>query len=282
MGLKLNPVRSRRWIGTIGWLFVVLACGSMLAADARGVHEKVQCGDCLDQLAGQIPQGLTAYPEMSVSTLCLACHDAFRDTSATSPPYVVNGPTDLAGGSFTATVRTDGNGHNVQMEDARLGLTPPGGSPRTEMGCLSCHDPHNNGNFRNLKTEINGIPTPVRAIADQDYRHNVYISGMSRFCGACHAKFYGEYNTRGADGWVRHPVGIAVATARNADFQSWSRTANKVTQAEFPSGDPSNPVGARLFCLTCHRAHASPHSDAMRWDYAGGTAGCLECHTFQR
>jgi hypothetical protein len=218
---------------------------------------------------------------MSESALCLECHDARLDTWGHNPPHVVNGTRELAGGSFTTTLYTDGNGHNIQIRDATLGVTPPGGASRKELNCLSCHDPNNNGNFRNLKTEINGIPTPVRAIGDPEYQKNVYISGMNQFCGACHKRFYGDGNTRGADGWIRHPVGIAVSSAENADFGWWSQVSNKVTQAELPSGDPNNQAGAQVFCLTCHRAHASPYSDAMRWDYGNGAGGCLECHTFR-
>lgn len=279
--VNTNPVQMNRICRRIRWFFIVLALSSMIATNAWGVHEKVQCADCFDQLAVQIPSFLQIPPDMSGSALCLACHDARLDTSGHHPPYVKNGPVDLAGGSFTATLHTDGNGHNIQVGDATLGLTPPGGAPRTEMSCLSCHDPNNNGNFRNLKIEINGIPTPVQAAGDLNYEKNVYISGMSQFCGACHGKFYGDWNTRDASGWVRHPVGVAVSSAKNADFEWWSRVSNRVTQAEMPSGDPNNPNGARVFCLTCHRAHASPYSDAMRWDYGNGAGGCLECHTFQ-
>jgi len=282
MGVETIPFYGNRSVRKTTWFFIFLAIAMMLATDALGVHEKVGCADCLDQLASQVPHIRQVHPDMPESALCLACHDALRDTSGQHPPYVLNGPVDLAGGSFSATLLTDGNGHNIQVEDAALGLTPPGGDPRVEMDCLSCHDPNNNGNFRNLKTEINGIPTPVRALADPNYRNNVYISGMSQFCGACHEKFYGDYNTRGANGWVRHPVGINVSTATNADFNGWVSAANKVTQAELPSGDPANPTGARVFCLTCHRAHATSYSDAMRWDYGNGAGGCLECHTFQR
>ena len=279
--LKPNPVQTTKIFIKFGLLWIVLAFTPIIAVNAWAVHEKVQCAECLDQLAGQIPNFRRNSPGMSESALCLACHDARLDLSGLQPPYVVNGPADLAGGSFTATLNSDGNGHNLQVEDATLGLTPPGGAPRTEMTCLSCHDPHCNGNFRNLRTNINGIPTPVQAVGDPHYEKNVYISGMSRFCGACHGSFYGSWNSRGAAGWVKHPVEIAVSSAKNADFDLWTQVSDRVTRAEIPSGDPNNPTGARVFCLTCHRAHASPYRDAMRWDYGKDAGGCLECHAFR-
>jgi len=54
----------------------------------------------------------------------------------------------------------------------------------------------------------------------------------------------------------------------------------RVTQAELPSGNANDIYGAQVFCLSCHRAHASPFKDAMRWDYSDNAQGCLECHTF--
>jgi predicted CXXCH cytochrome family protein len=193
---------------------------------------------------------------------------------------VVYGRTELAGGSFTSILYSDKTGHNVQSEDTILGTTPPGGYARAELNCLSCHDPHNNGNYRNLKTEINGRPTPVRAIGDPAYRENVYISGMNEFCGACHEKFTAHLGSGGNRGWVRHPVGITLAGARHADYRCWSMLEDRITRVETPSGDPGNTVDARVFCLTCHRAHASPFKDALRWDYSRNSDGCLECHSF--
>jgi predicted CXXCH cytochrome family protein len=197
------------------------------------------------------------------------------DVSGLNPPHVFNGREELAGGSFTPTLRSDKVGHNIQSIDMTLGLTPPGGSTMKEFGCLSCHDAHGNGNYRNLKTEINGNQTMVAADGDPDYRENIYISGMNDFCGACHESFNrGRYTGR------IHPVEITIAGAQHADFRWWSRLENKITQAEHPSGNPNDLNSAQVFCLSCHRAHASPYRDSMRWDYSKSAQGCLECHTF--
>ena len=87
--------------------------------------------------------------------LCRTCHDANLDVSSLNPPHVVNGRKDLAGGSFTPTLVSDGAGHNIQNRDMKLGLTPPGGGSLEVFECLSCHDAHDNNNYRNLKKEIN-------------------------------------------------------------------------------------------------------------------------------
>lgn len=212
-------------------------------------------------------------------TICLSCHDANQDISGLRPPYVLNAKMELAGGSFTPTLSDDATGHNVLSTDAILGTAPPGGVPMGEFGCLSCHDPHDNGNYRNLKKEINGYSTLVEARSDPNYQENLYISGMNQFCGACHENFYGQGNLRGVEGWVRHPVGITISGAKHVDFDQWLRTKNRITRVENPSGNPNDLRGAQVFCLSCHRAHASPFAAAMRWDYRQSTTGCLECHS---
>jgi len=263
---------------------IILGIGSLMLtgvffSNAWCAHAKLHCLAChrppandTDEIRGDLRQ--------LRSTICLTCHDAGMDVSGLNPPYVFNGRVALAGGSFTPTLRSDKVGHNIHSIDVTQGLTPTGGSTMEEFGCLSCHDSHDNGNYRNLKKEINGNQTIVRADGDPDYRENVYISGVNAFCGACHVDFYGEWNTRAAGGWLRHPVGITISGAEYADFRWWSRLENKVTQAEHPSGDPNDLYGAQVFCLSCHLAHASPYKFAMRWDYSKSAQGCLECHTF--
>lgn len=258
-------------------VLLMLAAGCF--ATAWSGHRTLPCTTCHDPAepgAISAPGG-HGYDR---SRLCLACHDARMDASGLNPPYVIDGAAELAGGSFTSTRFSDKTGHNIQSVDATLGTTPPGGDFREQLSCLSCHDPHDNGNFRNLKKEINGRPTPVRALADPKFQDNVYISGMSGFCGACHQQFYGVPNTLGPRGYLRHPVEIALSGARNADLDSRSRIADPVTCVEHPTGDPSDLCNARVFCLSCHRAHATPFKDALRWDYDRNSSGCLECHTF--
>jgi predicted CXXCH cytochrome family protein len=171
-------------------------------------------------------------------------------------------------------------GHNILSIDRDLGRIPPGGALLDDFGCLSCHDAHANGNYRNLKRKINGYDTLVEADGDPAFRNNVYIAGMNDFCGACHEGFMGNHRARGIRGWRRHPVGITISGAGHADFAHWAGLADKATQAEYPSGNTADSYGARVFCLSCHRAHASPHKNSMRWDHKKKPQGCLECHTF--
>jgi len=252
-------------------LFFILAWFS----SAWGGHENIPCEICHLRTEAQLKDYTYDRSDFPESILCLSCHDASMDVSGLNPPHVVNGRKALAGGSFTPTLLSDKVGHNIITLDMTLGLTPPGGGPLNEFGCLSCHDAHGNGNFRSLKKEINGYTTMVKADGDPEFRQNVYISGMNDFCGACHEKF-----NSGSKASRVHPVGITISGAQHADFSRWSGLENKITQAEHPTGNPNDLNGAQVFCLSCHRAHASPHTDAMRWDHAKKPRGCLECHSF--
>lgn len=247
---------------------------------AWGHHENIPCTACHDKTAEELKDYVHESSEFPVSDRCLACHDGSMDVSGLNPPHVINGQKDLAGGSFSSTIFSDNAGHNILSVDRVLGLTPPGGASLDDFGCLSCHDAHDNGNFRNLKKNINGYSTPVEADSDPNFQKNVYISGMNNFCGACHEDFNGGRNARGVRGWRLHPVGISISGAEHADFEQWSRLTDKVTQAEYPSGNSNDIYSAQVFCLSCHRAHASPNNNALRWDYSQNAKGCLECHSF--
>ncbi|MEJ2154550.1 MAG: cytochrome c3 family protein [Desulfobacteraceae bacterium] len=271
---------------TFGWvhhLVFGMIVGLLLALlpvrDARAMHDQVHCRSC-HRMDARAENGVVKALRVPRKTLCLTCHDARQDVSGMGPPHVINGSRPLAGGSFTATLDSDNSGHNMLSVDADLGLTPPGGSPRSEFSCLSCHDPHPNGNFRNLKTEINGRGTWISAHGDASFEKNVYISGINNFCSACHPQFAEPSTGSNGNSWRRHPVGITIYGAQHADFIHWAKSRNKITLAEFPAGDPDTAAGARVFCLSCHVAHASPFQDALRWDYAQTPRGCLECHSF--
>ena len=251
-------------------------------SSAWSLHAGLQCAAChqLTESEGGTPSVVTNDPMLSESTFCLTCHDAALNVSGLNPPQVFNGIQDLAAGSFTPTMVSDEVGHNILSVDQENDFTPPGGVSLNDFGCLSCHDGHDNGNYRNLKKQINGRATIVDAIGDPLYQNNVYISGMNDFCGACHERFNLTSSSRGARGWRQHPVGITIAGARHADFRHWSGLSDRITLAEHPSGNADDLHGAQLFCLSCHRAHASSYKNAMRWDYSENTRGCLECHPF--
>jgi predicted CXXCH cytochrome family protein len=274
--MTANRVIRHSSLGSLfGMLLVALSFSSVWA-----MHEQVRCQSC-HELNAHAKDGVSKELRVPKNEICFSCHDAEQDISGLSPPYVMNGRTDLAGGSFTATLDSDDAGHNMLTVDATLDLTPPGGLSVTAFNCLSCHDPHTNGNYRNLKKEINGQVTLIRAEGGLHFDKNLYISGINNFCSACHQKFADGPATGSGGAWRRHPVGISIYGSRHADYNHWARLADKITLAEFPSGNPNDPSGAQVFCLSCHFAHAGPYRNALRWDYAKTTQGCLECHSFE-
>lgn len=147
--------------------------------------------------------------------------------------------------------------------------------------------------------------------------------GMAYFCGLCHNSFHeplaGAFNNNvsatNSNDWVRHPAqgrlndgtttsgsGITIV-----DMSTYNNepTANKLPVAQNCGGPGSPACGAvdqkfyydatttnsRVFCLSCHFAHAGPYNDALRWDYtasvtSGGqignvipsNVGCQLCH----
>ncbi len=184
----------------------------------------------------------------------------------------------MAGGDFQNSSMHDNMGHNVSFMDNTLGYKPPGGAELSTFTCISCHSPHANGNYRNLKNSVNGISTIVAGLPDEEYADNIYISGMNDFCGACHNKFHGLQNTKRGSYWIRHPVDITISQAEHVGFDEWSSIENPITRVENPDGNVLNKYSAKVFCLSCHFAHASEYQNSMRWENKSSARGCYECH----
>jgi hypothetical protein len=123
---------------------------------------------------------------------------------------------------------------------------------------------------------------------------------ISYLCGECHAKFHPNPFLGGIRevgqayyiNWVRHPADIAFS-AITSPFAGSEYQNFVLYSLEVPVGY-DKPTGGEAFvdqnsivlCLSCHRAHASPYPDALRWDYEKmlsrpGTqgTGCITCHT---
>jgi hypothetical protein len=131
-----------------------------------------------------------------------------------------------------------------------------------------------------------------------DFNHNT-IDTISYLCGECHGKFHPNPNLGGAKEvgfanftlWVRHPADISFSTVHGgfagSEYQGYVTYSLESPVAYFNPTGREKVVDADsiLMCMSCHRAHASPYSDALRWDYSKISAedmtreGCLICHT---
>lgn len=123
---------------------------------------------------------------------------------------------------------------------------------------------------------------------------------ISYLCGECHAKFHPHPNLGGREEvgqaynsiWYKHPTDIAFNSVRGgfagSEYQDYINYSLEAPVAFLePTGKETLvDENSIVMCLSCHRAHASPYPDILRWDYtkmdtrsAVSGQGCLACHT---
>lgn len=143
------------------------------------------------------------------------------------------------------------------------------------------------------------LATPENHNGYRGDRDHVYMDTVSYFCGQCHANFHpspylGGFDEAGSanSAWVRHPVDIAFSSMRTpyagSEYQDFTRYSLDVPVGfDRPTGKESVvDIQSVIICTSCHRAHASPFKDALRWNYTAVEGsdsiqgkGCLTCHT---
>jgi len=194
----------------------------------------------------------------------------------------------------------DSHGHNVLARDfglndidGKLFTKAPGGTFDHELSCASCHDPHGNENYLLLRgnDQHDGADFPEAPIAVSpgrrtsssnavsDTNHPAYGSGMSKWCAGCHTDFINGLASRmhpadrempskyidNYNGYVSssQPTGGNPATAylEMVPFQTGATTTDGLDIKS--TAGPT--AGAQVACISCHRAHASAFSDALRW-----------------
>ena len=181
------------------------------------------------------------------------------------------------------------------LPDPRWTAAPGGIYPSAQLGCTSCHDPHGNTSFRMLNGAgpvqggayrfVNPAPQAVgldvtdpTAVEDRAL-HTAYVSGMSAWCANCHGAHHADMPGP-AD--FEHDSDVAFHGTEQMTYNAYAGASNPTggTAAtaylpEVPFEDPLAGVtstagpgaGARVMCLTCHRAHASSGPASGRWDF---------------
>jgi predicted CXXCH cytochrome family protein len=201
---------------------------------------------------------------------------------------------------LTNPIGGEAAGHSIISLDYGLGPDPqwtyaPGGNfPADQLGCTSCHDPHGNGSFRMLNgsgpvqdglfdftspaplAEGLSITNPL-AVEGAD-QHTAYIRGMSDWCANCHGLYHDE---SGRDGF-EHDSGEPLEPQHLRAYNRYNGTSNPEENFAYSAYLPAVPFesgkntttttegpqsGARVMCLSCHRAHASSAPHAGRWDF---------------
>jgi len=260
------------------------------------------CSDChtMHNSSGGVPmrydsEALPA-PQLlrhaTALSLCIHCHDG---SSTVAPDVIapVTYVTDPAGGYFPADwALPSGLAHVLATPDP---VTPPGGTDGVVLTCISCHDPHGNPSYRNLRGDPLGSgdpPTDVAAsqkkVADGSNPDEVYVpanvtykAGMSAWCGRCHGAFHGlsaeEEGT--ASPWLRHPQDRELSSSPHADYAYWASALTGRVPVQSPSDDDIPSADDQVFCLSCHKAHGSANRAALIFaDAATLGSTCQQCH----
>jgi len=119
-------------------------------------------------------------------------------------------------------------------------------------------------------------------------------NGTTAFCTGCHGNFHTQQEN---NQWVRHPSDAVIPNEREyADAGGPGNPYDPLSPVAKPTIDTTPdttvaPDADMVMCLSCHRPHATPYPDLLRWDYdnmvAAGTAsddnytGCFYCHTLK-
>jgi predicted CXXCH cytochrome family protein len=211
--------------------------------------------------------------------LCLSCHDG---SNPNAPDVIapVSYVSESAAGSFpnSGGIAT-GMAHHLNNPAAEV---PPGGTQPMVLICTTCHDPHGNQNYRNLRTDpskTNQPPANVTVV--QQYPPNgvnpsqvyvpsniIYKSGMSQWCGTCHG--------------APHPDHLGDKTiwgAANASYTAWTSVTLPRVPVLSPTDNAIPSHDDAVQCLSCHKAHGSNNPKATI--YADGDtldSTCQECH----
>ena len=122
------------------------------------------------------------------------------------------------------------------------------------------------------------------------------VTTISDLCAECHGKFHaggplsGDSGIGSASPWLRHPTDVVLpASGEYTAYTTYSIQApiarQNITDGTTQSSLTVTPGTDVVMCLSCHRAHASPYPDILRWDYStmiaggGGSGGCFTCHS---
>lgn len=118
------------------------------------------------------------------------------------------------------------------------------------------------------------------------------VSTISDLCAECHGKFHAGGSIVGVNGigsaspWLRHPTDVVLpASGEYTAYTAYSTEApvarQNIADGTTQASGTVTPGADIVMCLSCHRAHASQYSDALRWDYSNMSAGrgCYICHS---
>jgi len=109
---------------------------------------------------------------------------------------------------------------------------------------------------------------------------------VSAFCMGCHNEFHHQdESAAGASPWLKHPSDAALPNSGEyTGYTTYNPLAPVARPALSSVSSTVTPGTDLVFCLSCHRAHASPYYKMLRWDITSSSLatalqGCGVCHT---
>ncbi len=261
-----------------------------------------------------LPQGVDAGTD---GTASLGYGHSINNANAITPPGATGGA------SFTTFSCTNCHDpHGVSATDAGINLyrnLKSGLGDNTTSWTADIAASYIGGVASTAAGSVNiGTAQTIWPVFKDAANQNTYFTGaaaddnMSKFCAQCHGLWHEDITgTNGAGGgstdWSRHPVDLALddggaanqLSVNGATIVDWANYNVIAAGTKLPAMQ-SNAVASvyyadtaadKVFCLSCHFAHAGPNYDALRWAYQssvgtgtqigislGSTVGCQQCH----
>ncbi|MBI5360953.1 MAG: hypothetical protein HZA48_10275 [Planctomycetes bacterium] len=277
---------------------VLLLPGAAFAGDYHRVWatSTLVCSDCHTLHAGSVP-----YPVLlkyaTVNELCASCHDG-TDTKAPdviSPVTMYTGDEHSGAGFFA---NTGGSASDVAHDLGVSAAIPMSTKPAMTLICTTCHDPHGNGYYRNLKPDPDGdtsnitvtigtnmfqqnsppIPPNAATVADAYKESNIgYKSNISAWCSQCHDKLASNQAGTLPSHFKRHPADVPLNSAGyHADTANWitNPLGNPTSGGGVATGDAVYGIPRLRYQVSTATDYASAKTVAV-----SNQVFCGSCHT---
>ncbi len=128
-------------------------------------------------------------------------------------------------------------------------------------------------------------------VAQLATNHNDYKSGFPQWCAGCHGSYSGVGNagihntSAGPSPWLKHPTDFTLTAAAQTNYGVNTDYRIPLMNAAYANIAAEEPIGTgKVFCMSCHKAHATVNNDSCRWSNAAGqtygaaVANCQRCH----